>query len=117
MKWPFVIWFIGQGITVLAQERPVEPVNEQQLEMQAERDEGVTDDDTQWQQLMYFQKHPLNLNAATENELKALRLLTDLQISNFLMYRKQLGALLHIYELQAVPAWDVYTIKQLVPYV
>lgn len=117
MKWPLVIWFMGQGITVLAQERPVEPVNEQQLEMQAERDEGVTDDDTQWQQLMYFQKHPLNLNAATENELKALRLLTDLQISNFLMYRKQLGALLHIYELQAVPAWDIYTIKQLLPYV
>lgn len=117
MKWPLVIWFVGQGITVLAQERPAEPVNEQQLEMQAERDEGVTDDDAQWQQLMYFQKHPLNLNAATENELKALRLLTDLQISNFLMYRKQLGALLNIYELQAVPAWDVYTIKQLLPYV
>ena len=117
MKWPLVLWFMGQGIAVLAQERPVEPVNEQQLEMQAERDEGVTDDDTQWQQLMYFQKHPLNLNAATENELKALFLLTDLQISNFLMYRKQLGALLHIYELQAVPAWDVYTIKQLLPYV
>jgi hypothetical protein len=117
MKWPLVIWFMAKAITVLAQERPVEPVNEQQLEMQAERDEGVNDDDTQWQQLMYFQKHPLNLNAATENELKALRLLTDLQISNFLMYRKQLGALLHIYELQAVPAWDVYTIKQLLPYV
>jgi hypothetical protein len=65
MKWLPVIWFMALGITVLAQERPVEPVNEQQLEMQAERDEGVTDDDAQWQQLMYFQKHPFNLNAAT----------------------------------------------------
>lgn len=117
MKWPLVIWLIGQGIVVVAQERPAEPVNEQQLEMQAERDEGVADDDTQWQQLMYLQKHPLNLNTATENELKTLRLLTDLQISNFLMYRKQLGALLNIYELQAIPGWDVYTIKQLLPYV
>ncbi len=65
---------MGRGYTVLAQERPVEPVNEQQLEMQAEREEGVTDDDTQWQQLMYLQKHPLNLNAATENELKIIAL-------------------------------------------
>jgi hypothetical protein len=117
MKWPLVILFVGQGVVAVAQERPAEPVNEQQLEMQAEREEGITDDDTQWQQLMYLQKHPLNLNAATENELRTLRLLTDLQISNFLMYRKQLGALLHIYELQAIPAWDVYTIKQLLPFV
>jgi hypothetical protein len=117
MKWLLVIWLMGQGMAAAAQERPVEPVNEQQLEMQAGREEGVTDDDTQWQQLMYLQKHPLNLNAATENELKTLRLLTDLQISNFLMYRKQLGALLNIYELQAIPAWDVYTIKQLLPFV
>jgi hypothetical protein len=107
---------MGQGMTVMAQERP-EPVNEQQLEMQAEREEGVPEDDTQWQQLAYLQKHPLNLNAATDNELKALRLLTDLQIGNFLMYRQQLGALIHIYELQAIPGWDVTTIKRLLPYV
>jgi hypothetical protein len=117
MKWPLVIWLVGQGMAATAQERPVEPVNEQQLEMQAGREEGVTDDDSHWQQLMYLQKHPLNLNAATENDLKVLRLLTDLQISNFLMYRKQLGTLLSIYELQAIPGWDVYTIKQLLPYV
>ncbi len=117
MKWPLVIWLMGQGMAVAAQERPVEPVNEQQLEMQAERDEGVPEDDTQWQQLAYLQKHPLNLNAATENELKGLHLLTGLQISNFLMYRQQLGALLHIYELQAIPGWDVVTIKQLLPFV
>jgi hypothetical protein len=117
VKWPLVIWLLGQGIAVTAQERPVEPVNEQQLEMQAEREEGVPEDDTQWQQLTYLQKHPLNLNAVTESELKTLRLLTDLQISNFLMYRQQLGALLHIYELQAIPGWDVITIKQLLPFV
>lgn len=104
-------------MVVVAQEKPLTPVNEQQLEMQAEREEGITEDDTQWQQLEYLQKHPLNLNTATENELKNLRLLTDLQISNFLLYRNLLGALLHVNELQAVPAWDVPTIKRLLPYV
>lgn len=104
-------------MVVVAQEKPLTPVNEQQLEMQAEREEGITEDDTQWQQLEYLQKHPLNINTATENELRNLRLLTDLQISNFLLYRNLLGALLHMNELQAVPAWDVPAIKRLLPYV
>lgn len=117
MKWPLFIWLMGQGIAAIAQERPVEPVNEQQLELQAEREEGLPEDDTQWQQLAYLQKHPLNLNTATENELRTLPLLTDLQIGNFLRYRQQLGPLLHIYELQAVPGWDILTIKQLLPFV
>jgi hypothetical protein len=117
LKWSLVIWLVAQGLVVLAQEKPATPVNEQQHEMQAEREEGITEDDSQWQQLEYLQKHPLNINAATENDLKDLRLLTDLQISNFLLYRNLLGPLLHVNELQAVPAWDVPTIKRLLPYV
>jgi hypothetical protein len=104
-------------ITVAAQEKQMAPVNEQQLESQAEREEGVAEDDSQWQQLEYWQKHPLNLNEATEEELKALHLFTDLQISNFLLYRKMLGALIALNELQAVPAWDVPVIKQVLPFV
>jgi hypothetical protein len=117
MKWPFAIWLTLQWMAVAAQERQTVPVNEQQLESQAERQEGVPEDDTQWQQLEYWQRHPLNLNEATEDELKGLRLLTDLQISNFLLYRKVLGPLLQVIELQAVSAWDIPTIKQLLPYV
>ncbi|OQP55946.1 hypothetical protein A4H97_20380 [Niastella yeongjuensis] len=117
MKWTFVIWLAAQGTVVVAQEKPPTPVNEQQLEMQAEREEGITEDDSQWQQLEYLQQHPINLNTATENELKNLRLLTDLQISNLLLYRSLLGPLLQVHELQAVPAWDVPTIKRLLPYI
>jgi len=117
VKWPLVILFTLMRIGITAQERPGTPVNEQQLENQAGREEGITEDDSQWQQLEYLQKHPLNLNEATGDELKALRLLTDLQISNFLLYRQLLGPLLHVNELQAVPAWDVVTIKELLPFV
>lgn len=117
MKWRLVIWLLLDWMAASAQEKHQTPVNEQQLELQAEREEGLTEDDTQWQQLEYWQKHPLNLNAAIEHELKGLRLLTDLQISNFLLYRKLLGPLLQVHELQAIPAWDVATIKQLLPYI
>ena len=39
--------------------------------------------------------------------LKQLNLLTPVQISNLLSYRKLLGNFLSIYELQAIPAWDL----------
>ncbi|WP_207514892.1 hypothetical protein [Longitalea luteola] len=112
-----MIWFLLAWMTASPQERQQTPVNEQQLELQAEREEGLAEDDAQWQQLEYLTKHPLNLNDATEYELKGLRLLTDLQISNFLLYRRLLGPLLQVHELQAIPAWDVAAIKQLMPYV
>lgn len=53
MKWSLLIWLVAQGMVAAAQEKIAAPVNEQQLEMQAERDEGITDDDSQWQQLEY----------------------------------------------------------------
>jgi hypothetical protein len=93
------------------------PLHEQQFENQAERQEGITEDDRQWQQLDYYQKHPLNLNTADEDALKELNLLSDLQIINLLRYRKMLGPLVSFYELQAIPAWDVITIRQLLPYI
>jgi hypothetical protein len=117
VKWLLVIFFTLPCMGLTAQEKQTTPVNEQQLENQAGRQEGVAEDDGQWQQLEYWQKHPLNLNEATGDELKALRLLTDLQIGNFLLYRKLLGALLHVNELQAIPAWDVPTIQSLLPFV
>ena len=116
MKWCFAILFLQITSVVTAQE-PASPVYEQQLENQAERQEGITEDDTQWQQLEYLRKHPLNLNEANADELKELHFLTDLQISNFLIYRTLLGPLLSVYELQAIPGWNITTIKQLLPFI
>jgi hypothetical protein len=67
--------------------------------------------------LRYYTKHPLNLNIAKAEELRHLHLLTDLQIDEFLRYRKLLGKLISIYELQTIPAWDLITISNLLPYI
>ena len=48
---------------------------EQQVENGTEQEITDTDDDEYGQQLEYFKKHPLNLNAATEEELHFLHLL------------------------------------------
>ncbi|MEJ7679979.1 MAG: helix-hairpin-helix domain-containing protein [Segetibacter sp.] len=92
-------------------------VPEQQLENLTEQQEGETEDDSYLQSLVQLRKNPINLNTAQENELHELRMLSDLQIQSLLSYRRLLGNLISIYELQAVPLWDVETIQQVLPYV
>jgi hypothetical protein len=110
-----VMLLVLQPVIAFTQE--ISNLHEQQLENQAERDETNTEDDSYWQQLHDWQKHPLNLNEADEEELISLQLLTPLQISHFIKYRNLLGRLLHIYELQSIPGWDITTIHRLLPYV
>ena len=92
-------------------------ITEQQLENLTEQQEGETEDDSYLQALVQFRKNPVNLNAAAENELRELRMLSDLQIQSLLSYRRLLGNFISIYELQAVPLWDIETIQQVLPYI
>lgn len=90
---------------------------EQQLENQTDADQGETEDDSYLQELEQFRKHPVNLNTADADELKQLRIVSDLQIANLIAYRNLFGRLISMYELQAVPAWDVNTIRKLLPFI
>lgn len=62
-------------------------------------------------------RRPLDLNRVGRDELSALRLLNAWQIENFLQYRDELGPLLSVYELQAIPGWDLADIRRLLPFV
>jgi hypothetical protein len=119
---------LKKGITILltiftihyspftfSQEIPVS--TEQQLENQTDADQGETEDDSYLQELEQFRRNPINLNTADADELKQLRIVTDLQIAHLISYRNLFGKLISIYELQAVPAWDVNTIRKLLPFV
>ncbi len=91
---------------------------EQQLENNtASNTDAENEDDGYQQQMQYFIKHPINLNVADENDLQQLKILQPLQIQNLLKYRDILGKLIHIYELQAVPGWDIALIKKIQPYI
>ncbi|HUR64780.1 MAG TPA: hypothetical protein VMZ03_00390 [Chitinophagaceae bacterium] len=98
-----------------SQEIPVS--TEQQLENQTDADQAETEDDTWLQDLEHFRRHPLDLNNADAEELKQLRILTGLQIADLISYRRLFGRLLNIYELQAVPSWDLGTIKKLLSFI
>jgi hypothetical protein len=109
------ILFTFLTLACTAQDLPA--TTQQQLENIAEANEEDPQDDNLLQQLDYFKKHPINLNTATTEELQSLKILTDLQIANFIQYRSLLGTLINIYELQAVPTWDVLTIQKVLRYV
>jgi len=100
-----------------AQSAEIPEYRKEQLEIQAEKKDAEPEDDSYELDLEQFSKHPLNLNAASEEELMELHLLDALQIRNFMAYRKLLGALLSIHELQAVPGWNIETIRKLLPYI
>jgi hypothetical protein len=75
------------------------------------------DFNTLFEDLENFRRHPLNLNKAGKTELSELKLLNQLQINNLIRYREFAGPLLSIYELQAVPGFDLTTIRVILPFI
>ena len=101
------------------QENRPEPTSviEEQLENLAQTSDTETEDDSYLQQLEYYLRHPLNLNEATSADLAEFKMLSDLQVQNFIIYKNFFGSFINIYELQAIPSWDIPTIRKLIPYI
>ena len=109
---PFMFGFTFRGS---GQDLP--EFRKEQLEIMAEKNDAEPTDDSYEMDLTEFARHPMNLNTATADDLIQLHMLNVLQIRNFISYRKLLGSLLSVHELQAVPGWDLVTIRRLIPYV
>ena len=60
---------------------------------------------------------PINFNRATIDELQSIPWLSSIQIQSLLIYLDKNGPLVSIYELQAVPGWDLATIRLIEPMV
>ena len=105
--------------TLLAQttETPAS-TTEQQLENITDNNgDSETEDDSYLQQMQQYIKNPINLNTAGENDLKELRLLNPIQIKNLIIYRNLFGKFINIYELQAIPAWNIELIQKIRLYI
>jgi len=105
------------GLPATAQEKTISSSTEQQLEDLTQTNEAAASDDSYLQQQEHFKKHPLNMNSVTAEELNELSIVSGLQVQQFLLYRRLLGKLLNLYELQAIPSWDIATIKSLLPFI
>ncbi|MRG47433.1 hypothetical protein GFS24_20095 [Chitinophaga sp. SYP-B3965] len=109
VKCIWLLLFICQ--IVYAQE---EEAMQSELEQQ---EHALPENDEQTQQREQYTHRKLNLNTADVAALESLGLLHALQIEQFLLYRSTLGALISIYELQAVPGFSIPLIRTLLPYV
>ncbi|MBK8564702.1 MAG: helix-hairpin-helix domain-containing protein [Saprospiraceae bacterium] len=84
---------------------------------QGQDEDGSFDYNDLLDRLSHLRRRPLDLNQATANDLAEFPFLTDLQRIALPEYRSKYGNLVSIFELQAVPGYDVATIKQLLPFV
>ncbi len=111
-----LVLLLGIRLVAFTQTEEVKLEQEQLLETTGEAETAI-ENEGDLIDIDYLKRHPINLNKAVEEELKILSFLTQTQIENFLLYRAVMGQLLHIYELQAIPDWDVRTIRRVAAYV
>ncbi|HFA49026.1 MAG TPA: helix-hairpin-helix domain-containing protein [Bacteroidetes bacterium] len=81
-----------------------------------ETDEGFDYNDL-YDELNYLRDKPLDLNSLSANELDLFPFLTALQKAAYLEYIEKHGPLISEYELQAIPHFDIPTIKQFLQFV
>jgi hypothetical protein len=114
---PFLFLFLSISICRAQQQlpRPVD-LNQFLQDLFPVQVEGI-DYQAVFDNLAQLYATPLDLNTATRDELAATYLLDERQLTSLLNYRQQNGNLLSIYELQAVPDFDVATIRRLLPFV
>lgn len=89
----------------------------QELFAQQGGDDASASYEDLYENLSQFFQSPLNLNTATPEELGSLFILNPNQIANLQRHIRANGALLSLYELQAVPGFDLPVIYKLAPFV
>lgn len=94
------------------------PTVEQQLENLTETNEDAeTEDDSYLQDLQQYIKNPINLNYASESDLRVLKFITPLQVHQLQSYIAAFGKLIDVYELQAIPGWSLDLIRKIRPFI
>jgi hypothetical protein len=76
-----------------------------------------SDNQTYYETLMHYYQNPIDLNECLPAELINLGILSKAQMAAFFNYRLGSGRLQSIYELQAIPEFDITTIRALLPFV
>ena len=70
-----------------------------------------------YENLVQILANPIDINRASDEQLRSLFILKENQIEALLAYREEYGPLLSLYELQSIPNLDPATISRLVPFV
>ncbi|MFZ1807856.1 MAG: helix-hairpin-helix domain-containing protein [Cyclobacteriaceae bacterium] len=97
------------------------PEREYDLERLSEEIFSIQDQDINYEMLYenlaQLLSNPIDLNKASEEQLRSLYILNEIQINNLIAYRNENETLLSVYELQAVEGFDENTLSRLIPFV
>lgn len=118
MKFIRTILLILFATTVWAQDYPRE---RQDISEIADELSGVPDADLNYEELhenlVQLFAVPVNINSATVEEIRFMKILSESQIDKLIQYRSEHGPLLSVYELQSIPEFDLTTIYKIAPFV
>lgn len=105
-------------INLSAQDYPKREINLAQLtdEIFSVQDGGLNYQDL-YENYAQLISNPLDLNYATADQLSSLYILNSQQIQNFIYYRKEIGLILSIYELQLIEGFTKEVFLKLIPFV
>lgn len=115
------ILIIALALTMVLSYSQDYPVREYDLEKIAENIFPVQDEDIDYSQLYenlaQILSNPIDLNEATDEQLRSLYILNETQIHNLIVYRDSQGAFLSIYELQSIEGFTQDVISKIIPFV
>ncbi|MDF2158162.1 helix-hairpin-helix domain-containing protein [Algoriphagus sp. CAU 1675] len=102
----------------MAQSPPIPEINQEELieRLFPIQDEEM-DYESVYEMLLQLYLNPININFADSETLQSTYLLSPTQINNLIQYRQVNGPLISLYELQAIPGFDLETIEKLLPFV
>jgi len=87
------------------------------METLVERTEGELDYSDFLDELSRLKRHPINLNAASDDDLRKLTFLNELQIANLRAYIQQYENIASIYELQMIEGFSQEVIEMMIPFI
>jgi hypothetical protein len=118
MRRLLLILFVMGTSVALSQEILRKEVDIQQIldELISYQDEELNYEELYENYLQLLQQ-PLNLNTASVEQLRALYILSESQVQEFIAYRNEQGKLLSVYELQTLPSFDLPTIQKIAPFI
>jgi hypothetical protein len=118
MRKLYLIFLLAMALQTKAQDYPRGNADLSRItdDLASYQDTDVNYEDL-YENYVQLLSNPINLNSATADELRLLNILTESQVSKFIAYRAKYGNLLTVYELQAVPGFDLQVINKIIPFV
>jgi hypothetical protein len=85
-------------------------------ELLATAEEDLSYDEL-YETLTHLLANPVDINKVSREQLRAVMILSEKEINEFLAYRDSYGPLLEVAELQAIPGWTIETVNRVSPFV